>query len=65
MKSKRRYVLYKYHRLLNEYVSTPLLSIYMNNADACADIYTTQNFDTRNNSALSSFAGLFPSLKKS
>lgn len=45
MKSKRKCVLHKYYRLLNEYVSTPVSSIDINNADPCADIYTTQNLE--------------------
>lgn len=45
MKSKRKCVLHKYYRLLNEYVSTPVSSIDINNAEPCADIYTTQNLE--------------------
>lgn len=61
MKSKRKCVLHKYYRLLNEYVSTPVSSIDINNADPCADIYTTQNLEP---GTKSSFAGLLTSLKK-
>lgn len=61
MKSKRKCVLHKYYRLLNEYVSTPVSSIDINNAEPCADIYTTQNLEP---GTKSSFAGLLTSLKK-